>query len=267
MKSLRDSIIFLIPVLIIAAYYFISDGDKKPAQTAEWTVVDVIDGDTVTINDADNSSVRYLGIDTPEIAYQDSPGDPLSEEAAEFNRQLVRGKNIRLEFDENRYDVYGRLLAHVYVDGERVNEMMLREGLATPLIIEPNLKHAEAMYSAASEARSNKKGLWGDLNTMNFPPGNSMFKIDTAKAHRYEGKRVVISGRITDVRQSDKVTVLKLNDDFEVVIFTGDLENFKYFGIDPANYYNGKLVEVTGRVKMYKGMPGIIVNHPMLIKE
>jgi DNA/RNA endonuclease YhcR with UshA esterase domain len=53
----------------------------------------------------------------------------------------------------------------------------------------------------------------------------------------------------------------------DVVIFPDDLENFTFFGIDPADYYTGKAVEVTGRVKMHRGTPGITIGHPMLIRR
>jgi len=37
-------------------------------------------------------------------------------EARQFNAKLVQGKQIRLEFDEERNDHHGRLLAYVYLE-------------------------------------------------------------------------------------------------------------------------------------------------------
>lgn len=70
-----------------------------------------------------------------------------------------------------------------------------------------------------------------------------------------------------DVRKSEKALVLSMDGKFYVVIFPDDLGNFALFGIDPAAYYGGRLVEVTGRLKMYKGTPEIILSHPMLIRR
>jgi DNA/RNA endonuclease YhcR with UshA esterase domain len=78
---------------------------------------------------------------------------------------------------------------------------------------------------------------------------------------------VVVRGKVTDVRKSKKVLVLSLEDKLEVVIFPGDYGNFEFFGIDPAADYEGEEIEVTGRVKMRKGVPGIVVDHPMLIRS
>jgi micrococcal nuclease len=120
---------------------------------------------------------------------------------------------------------------------------------------------------AAEEAKKEKRGMWGDLDTVEAPEGNGGFVVDIESAPRYEGKRVVVSGEITSVRKSESALVLSLDGKLDVVIFPDDLGNFEFFGIDPASYYKGRRVEVTGRIKMYKGTPGIIVNHPILIRR
>ena len=95
MNPNRKKILYLLFLIIVfGAYYFLEKTDETP-DSAEFTVVEVIDGDTVIIDDVKNSRVRYLGIDTPEIALQDSPGDPMSREASEFNADLVQGKKVK----------------------------------------------------------------------------------------------------------------------------------------------------------------------------
>lgn len=266
MKPGRNPFILLAFIALAIGFYFLSPRREGEREEAWSRVVEVIDGDTVIIDDGKNTLVRYLGIDAPEIALQDSPGDPLSEEAMRFNGKLVEGKRVRLEFDEQKYDVYGRLLAYVYADGVFVNGEMLRYGLATPLVIEPNGRYSDLIYGAVEEARGLGKGMWGKLGGMRPPPGNREFVIDIEKARRYEGKRVVAEGRVTDTRKTDKAVVLNIEGKMDVVIFTDDWGNFEFFGIEPEEYYKGKQIEVTGRVKMYRGTPGIIVNHPMLIR-
>jgi micrococcal nuclease len=227
----------------------------------------VIDGDTVIIDDDRNSRVRYLGIDTPEIAIQDSPGDPMSEEAKNLNKKLVQGKTVKLEFDKEKYDVYGRILAYVYVDDLLVNEELLKQGLATVLIIEPNSMYSEIMFDSLEEAKNNKKGMWGELRTLVPPQGNSEFRVSLNNAHRYDGKRIVAKGRIIGTRKSDRVVVLNMEDKLDVVIFPDDWNNFLYFDIYPEKFYKGRTVEVIGRIKMRRGKPSIVVDHPMLLRS
>ncbi len=267
MNNKRRKLLFLLIFLLVVGFYYLSEKRENTPDTAEYRVLNVIDGDTVIIDDARGSRVRYLGIDTPEIAYQGSPGDPMSEEARDYNIKLVQGKRVKLEFDKEKYDVYGRILAYVYIDDLLVNEELLKEGLATVLIIEPNGMHSEIVLDALQQAKKDKKGMWGELTTLIPPQGNSEYRVDLTNAHRYEGKRIVVRGRVIDTRKSDKVFVLNLEDKLDVVIFPDDWNNFQHFDIDPEKFYKDKTVEVTGRVKMYKSKPSIVVDHPMLLRS
>lgn len=98
-----------------------------------FTVARVIDGDTIVL--ADGTRVRYIGIDTPER------GEVGYKEATEANRKLVEDKKVRLEYDVNRTDRYGRTLAYVYVNGTFVNAWLLENGLAEVMTIKPNVKY------------------------------------------------------------------------------------------------------------------------------
>lgn len=120
---------------------------------------------------------------------------------------------------------------------------------------------------AAAEARQKRKGVWGDLDTLAPPSGNGEFLVDLDKAERHQGKRVVVRGKVTGVKKTKNVLVLDVEDKLEVVIFPDDFDNFEFFGIDPAADYEGKEIEVTGRVRVRKGKPGIVVDHPMLIRS
>jgi micrococcal nuclease len=265
-RNTKKFLYLLLLALIFGAYYLYSKQPQTP-DSGRYTVVNVIDGDTVIIDDAKNSRVRYLGIDTPEIAHQDSPGDPMAQEASEFNSALVEGKEVELEFDQQKYDQYGRILAFVYFDGNLVNEELVKEGLATLVIIEPNHMYSGIMHDALAQAKKNKKGIWGDLKDLNPPDKNRKFRIDLDKANRYEGKRVVVEGEITSSRKSEKVIVLNMEDKLDIVIYPDNWGNFEYFGIDPAVYYRNKMVEATGRVRMRGGKPGIAVDHPMILRS
>jgi endonuclease YncB( thermonuclease family) len=267
LKPGKDPFIVIVLIALALGFYLYTAYSGKKGEDGYFAVSEVIDGDTIIVDDGKSSHVRYIGIDAPEVARQDSPGDPLGDEATEFNRKLVSGKRVRLEFDNERYDVYGRTLAYVYAEGVSVNEELLRNGLALPLFIEPNGKYKSPYYEAAEEAKREKRGIWGSLDHMKPTAGNRAFVIDAETAPRYEGKRMIVRGEITDVRKSEKVLVLSMDGKFDVVIFPDDLGNFAFFGIDPAAYYKGRNIEVTGRIRMYKGTPEIILSHPMLIRR
>jgi len=128
----------------------------------------VVDGDTIIL--AEGPHVRYIGIDTPEPRRRDGgrwvdDPEPFAREATDANRRLVDGRRVRLEYDVETHDRYGRLLAYVYVagpDGRElfVNAELLRQGMAQQLTIPPNVKFAQEFRAIAAEARQAKRGLW-----------------------------------------------------------------------------------------------------------
>ena len=77
------------------------------------------------------------------------------------NERLVEGRTVRLVFDRERRDVYGRLLAYVYRDGVFVNAALVREGFARTLAIAPNTARAGLFHRLAREAGRAGRGLWG----------------------------------------------------------------------------------------------------------
>jgi micrococcal nuclease len=85
----------------------------------------------------------------------------MGKEASSFTRKLVEGKKVRLEFDIERHDRYGRLLAYVYLeDGTFVNGKIIDEGYAQAMTIVPNVKHAKTFLKLEREARQKGSGLW-----------------------------------------------------------------------------------------------------------
>lgn len=252
-------------VLVLVALLLASLYEKNPSDVEYYQVKEVIDGDTISLVGLPQL-VRYIGIDAPEAPFEGSPGDPLGSEAKELNRALVGGKTVRVEYDEERYDPHGRLLAYVFVGEILANEFMVREGLALTLFIPPNLRYEGRIKKAEEEAQSERKGIWGDLKGLSPPALNRYFVVEPSKARHYVGKRVVARGKVTGFVRSNKASTLKLEDSLNIVIFDSDLRHFAFFGINPQEFYVGRVVEVTGRVSLYKGAPQIVVFHPMLLR-
>jgi len=128
-------------------------GCSTPPETAK--VTQVIDGDTITVEGG--YRVRYIGIDTPETY-------PVAEafglEAWQVNRQLVEGKEVRLERDVSETDKYGRLLRYVYVDDVFVNAELVRLGLAEAKAYPPDIKYQDYLEEMEAEARAAGRGRW-----------------------------------------------------------------------------------------------------------
>ncbi len=136
------------------------------------TVSRVLDGDTLKLDNGER--VRLIGIDTPEthdnqklsrdVARRGSGREAqlaMGRAAADFSRILLEGKSVRLEFDVETKDRYGRTLAYVYLsDGTFANEQIIRQGYAYPLTVPPNVRHAEDFQHWFEEAREQRRGLW-----------------------------------------------------------------------------------------------------------
>jgi micrococcal nuclease len=67
----------------------------------------VEDGDTVVLED--DTHVRYIGMNAPEIEHEDRRAEPFGSKAKAFNKKLVYRQTVRLEFDREQHDQYGRL--------------------------------------------------------------------------------------------------------------------------------------------------------------
>jgi len=137
----------------------------------------VVDADTVELSSGEK--LRYIGINAPETKHPTKEVECFGEIASLKNKELVEGKELRLEKDVSNTDRYGRLLRYVYVvnsiennseestineqDKEIfVNEYLVREGYAKASSYPPDVKYQELFKSAENEARTLNKGLWGD---------------------------------------------------------------------------------------------------------
>jgi micrococcal nuclease len=133
-----------------------------------WTVVHVVDGDTLDVaDDTGKYRVRLIGADTPETVKPNTPVEPFGPQASDFTkRKIAEAKNqVRLAFDGDEVDKYGRNLAMVYLqlpDGEVcLNELLIREGLAHAQLQYRYSKGAKtAFQQAEAEAKNAKRNLW-----------------------------------------------------------------------------------------------------------
>lgn len=129
------------------------------------TLVRVVDGDTlvVTLSDGREERVRLIGIDTPETVHPRKDVEPWGPEASAFVKALLpEGQRLRMELDVQQRDIYGRLLAYVYLpQGPMLNMLLLSAGLAQVATFPPNVKYVDLFLSLQSAAREAQLGIWG----------------------------------------------------------------------------------------------------------
>lgn len=132
-----------------------------PAAGPEAAVTRVYDGDTIEVEfEGVRERVRYIGIDTPEFDDDRAAIRELARLASDANRALVSGRTVHLEFDRERRDRYGRLLAYVSIGDTLVNESLVRGGFAESRDYPPNLRHQRRLDAAEREARAAGLLLW-----------------------------------------------------------------------------------------------------------
>jgi micrococcal nuclease len=136
-------------------------GDRADPAGARAFVVRAVDGDTVEARIGDRvEDVRYIGVDTPETVKPGTPVQCFGHRASDYNHRLVEHRRVRLVFGVERRDVYGRLLAYVYIGRRFVNEELVRHGFARTLAIPPNTRYRPLFEHLELNAARRGRGLW-----------------------------------------------------------------------------------------------------------
>lgn len=120
----------------------------------------VYDGDTILLTTG--QKVRYVGIDAPEMGHGGKEDDYMAGASKAYNRRLVGKRRVKLEFDQVRRDSHGRLLAYVFLEnGDMVNALLVRRGLAHIMVQKPNLRYFSLLLENQRQAMKRKIGIWG----------------------------------------------------------------------------------------------------------
>ncbi len=195
----------------------------------------VNDGDTLTLND--DKRIRIIGINAPEIGYKDKPDQPLAVRARERLRAYLHNDHAFIVYDEDRYDKYGRVLAHVFDEqGNNVAAELIRAGLGFAISIPPNLRYRDCYRNAEQRARRTEQGVWAE----------PYFTPIAADKLKYSGFNRV-SGCIQRVRKYRDKKYLYLSDRFRFLI---PQQNEIYFETEatPIIFEKGLCLIVTGWV-------------------
>ncbi|MFM7678883.1 MAG: thermonuclease family protein [Roseiflexaceae bacterium] len=168
---------------------------RSSAQTvdAAWVQVNVVrvaDGDTITVKyNGVNTSVRLIGVDTPETVDPRKPVQCYGVEASNYTKSQLNKQTVYLEFDESQgiTDRYDRLLAFVRrADGSLFNYDLIANGYAFEYTYQNNpYRYQSEFIAAAREARENGRGLWA-ASTCNGITGSA--SISTASGSTSSGQ-------------------------------------------------------------------------------
>lgn len=138
----------------------------KQDSKSVYSVVKVIDGDTVQVNvDGKTQTIRLIGVDTPEIVDPRKPVQCFASEASKKAKELLTGKKVSLEADPTQgdKDKYNRQLRYIFLeDGTNFNKLMIAEGYGHEYTYDKPYKYMEEFKQTETKAREAKRGLWAD---------------------------------------------------------------------------------------------------------
>jgi micrococcal nuclease len=151
----------------------VNDWDKYNEKS--FTVVKVVDGDTIDINIPDatypTTRIRLLGVDTPETKNPHTEIMYFGSEASKFTTDTVLGQIVFVVMDEKSKprDKYHRLLCFVRLtDGKILNEELVSQGFA---YADTRFPHSfyEEYIQLEKNAEKQKKGLWEKVKQDQMP--------------------------------------------------------------------------------------------------
>lgn len=224
------------------------------------TVVEVVDGDTVVLDDG--RQVRMVGIQAPKLPLgrPDFETWPLADAAKAALEALALGQRVTLGYGGRREDRHGRALAHLFTeDGTWLQGTMLARGLARVYTFDDNRALIPALLAEERAARAAGSGIWAH-------PYYAL--LDPAAAGDQTNRFALVEGRVVDTAIVRGRGYLNFGPDyrtdFTISIAPTDMRRFRADGIDVDDYH-GRRVRVRGWLRSLNG-PMIDVTHPEQIE-
>jgi micrococcal nuclease len=228
---------------------------KEPETHGETgTVVIVYDGDTIKVR-FDNGyerKVRLIGIDCPEIDDPDREKSLQAQLAKRFVFHYLYRKTVKLTYEPEREDKYGRLLAYVWIGGSLFNEFILREGFAQVFLAFP-YEQKERFIQAQKTAQEDRRGFW---RKKPYPV------TSTQNIRDHIGKLIQV--RFTCVRTRHRGRFHFLYPEKKKFAVLIPEENRS--GFLDLKTYKGRAIEAFGFLEEYRGQPQIMVFDPLQLK-
>ncbi|MHA1597837.1 MAG: thermonuclease family protein [Alphaproteobacteria bacterium] len=227
-------------------------------------VARVIDGDTLVLETPiyGATHVRLVGVQAPELPHERDgfKKHPLAEEARAALEKMTLGRTVDLHFGGRRADRYGRLLAHLYVDGKDwVQGRLLEDGMVRVYSFADNRALVANMLKVEKTARDAGRGVWG----------NGAYAIRSlAETPGLIGTFQLVEGTVRDAATVKGRTYLNFGadwrSDFTISIDGKARRLFTKAGLDPLTL-KGKKLRVRGWLRKRNG-PMIDASHPEQIE-
>ena len=241
---------YLLRVAILwCAFFFSSDVDALSRRAVE--IGRVVDGDTVVLTSGE--VVRLAGINTPERETDQKAAEPLADAAHDTLVETLSKGDIFLEEAPDKKDRHGRTLAYLFLeDGRSVQEILIREGLASVVAIAPNDRYLDRFVLAEDVARTSGAGIW------------SIPYFDVVGADQIRGGFQFILDKFSALKRGPKWFRFSVRDDLDVLIRRADWEA----GFD---YSPGALeqteVAVRGWISKKKSKGVLVISHPFMLER
>lgn len=260
----RLFLIVLVSFLLISIFLFYATQTSKllwsktnSSEENKGIIVHIYDGDTFRISFGRSEfRLRLLGVNAAEIGDPREEVDLWARLARRFALYHLLRQQVKLTFERDKQDRYGRLLAYVWLkDNTLFNELILKHGLARYLettSLSPAMK--KRLQQAEEEARKAKRGIWQNQ----WPQA---IKPDVAS--RYKGELKAIDFYCERVRVERGYTLIYARQsNFQVYIsrdrrpFFSQLEMIK----------PGDFISVYGLIEDYRQQIQIILFYPQQLR-
>ena len=147
-------------IIIFISLFFIPNYKAKETVTFS----KCIDGDTArVIYNNEEIKIRFLGIDTPELAHDDTEEERYAKEASNYTCETLKKSNkIEIEFDpkSDKQDKYDRYLVWIFIDDKLLQESLVKKGYAKVKYTYDDYLYLDSLYKAEEYAKEKKIGIW-----------------------------------------------------------------------------------------------------------
>lgn len=133
------------------------------------------DGDTIWVDiDGTREKIRFVGVNTPELAKDGNPAEFMAEEAKNFTSNALKDKEIYLEKDVTDRDKYDRMLRYIWlekptanptkedIEEKTLNGILVKEGYAYSNYYKPDTKYQKYLDTLEKSAQDKTLGIWSD---------------------------------------------------------------------------------------------------------
>lgn len=213
----------------------------------------VTDGDSLRLTN--DTSVRLIGINAPELGKDGGPNEPKAATAKQRLSEKIKanGWQVGLQKGSDRKDRYGRTLAHLFdASGGNINAELLQQGMAYFIAVPPNINLIDCYQKAELTAQEEGLGVWSD---------------EASADHRTQlkgrGFRLILSA-IKQVEVERHNIWIHLENGLTLRVKQRDMIYFDQ--VDWSNWL-GETIEVRGWIFQRKGHPRMNLRHPAMLRK